>query len=157
MPTLYQRVHAALLDTDAPTDMDFQAIYATLNEEEIEEAVRSRVRWERWDQVTPINGVSPEVIKARPDYAGGECYLIFVDGEVAYFQPHGPGEGIDPITPEELPDIAQSHVEIILDTMLVNQIADTVRAQYQKMLEWRTHQEFEVRRTPSPGRRRGAL
>lgn len=158
MPTMYQRVYEALaLDADAPIGVDFQAIYSSLNEEEIEEDVRRRVRWERWDQDTPINGVPPETVKQRSDYAGGECYFIYVDEMAAYFQPHGPGEGIDPITPEELPDVAQAHVEIVVDTMLVNAIADAVKSQYQKMLSWRAHQEFEERRTPIPGRRRGSL
>lgn len=67
------------------------------------EAEREAVNttWELWDKETPINGVSADEILARPDYPGGEIYLIYINGALAVLQPHAPREGMHAMSVDE--------------------------------------------------------
>lgn len=82
---------------------------------------RNRFKIETWDKVTPINGVPAEKILAREDVPDdGEVYLIYVDGNLLYFQPHDPFQaGIVPMTKENVLEIANKHVD-----QLAWQVAD---------------------------------
>lgn len=56
---------------------------------ELEQQARYRV--EVWDKQSLINGVSPEVIMERVP-AGGEVYMIYIDGNLTFLQPHDPDQ-----------------------------------------------------------------
>lgn len=76
-------------------------VFATIDQGPIEEASLERVRYEIWDQESPLNGVVAADIKARADYVGGEVYLLFVDDRLAVIQPIAPGvSGLTPMTLE---------------------------------------------------------
>jgi hypothetical protein len=75
------------------------------------ESVAAIISYEIWDKETPINGVPAEKILQRSDYAGGEVYLIYLDGVVGFLQPHHPSEGIHPMTTEDAIRAATEQVE----------------------------------------------
>lgn len=153
--TFYQRVYEGMaLDPERPSDLDFQAIFSLVDEQALRDAARERVTWNQWDKESPINGVPAEVVKEQPDYAGGEAYFVYVDGQLTYFQPHRLGEGLEPITPEELPSMAQDHADEIIESLVQQQAVEFVRQQYQRMLSWRTQQEFAARQAAAPSERR---
>ena len=82
---------------------------------------RNRFRIEIWDKVTPINGVPAEKIIARDDVPDdGEVYLIYVDGQLRFLQPHDPFQaGIVPMTKDTVEQIANQHID-----QLAWQVAD---------------------------------
>lgn len=86
-------------------DVDIDALYA-------EHA--ARVRWAIWDKETDINGVAPERVMARADYGGGEIYLIYIDGQLVFLQPHAPN-GSEPVSEDDVEDIAGSHAADIVN------------------------------------------
>lgn len=56
-----------------------------------EQEQQARYRIEVWDKQSLINGISPEVIMERvPE--GGEVYMIYVDGNLTFLQPHDPDQ-----------------------------------------------------------------
>lgn len=99
------------IDT-ALAQVDQQAIF---NQE------RSRFRIEIWDKVTHINGVPAEKIIARDDVPDdGEIYLIYVNGQLRFLQPHDPFQaGIVPMTKNNVMTIASQHAD-----QLAWQVAD---------------------------------
>ncbi len=106
-------VNKTLAEIDAAlAQVDQQAIF---NQE------RSRFRVEVWNKVTPINGVPAEKIIAREDVPDdGEIYLLYVDGQLRYLQPHDPFRaGIVPMTAENVMQVANQHVD-----QLTWQVAD---------------------------------
>lgn len=99
------------IDT-ALAQVDQQAIF---NQE------RSRFRIEIWDKVTHINGVPAEKIIAHDDVPDdGEIYLIYVNGQLRFLQPHDPFQaGIVPMTKNNVMTIASQHAD-----QLAWQVAD---------------------------------
>ena len=98
------------IDT-ALSQIDQQAVF---NQE------RSRFKIEIWDKVTPINGVPAEKILAREDVPDGEVYLVYVDDQLLYLQPHDPFQaGIVPLTAETVEQVANQHID-----QLAWQVAD---------------------------------
>ena len=74
---------------------------------------RVRFKVEVWDKTTPINGVHAEKIIAREDVPDdGEIYLLYVDGQLRFLQPHDPFQaGIVAMTPESVLEIANKHAD----------------------------------------------
>lgn len=106
-PEIRQELEARL---DKRLDDAHVALLSVVLDEEGEvKKAKERVRSEIWDQKTPINGVSPELILARPDYAGGEIYLVYVDDHLTYLQPHKPGPGFERIDKAEAKALADDH------------------------------------------------
>jgi hypothetical protein len=166
-PTIYQLVHdAVVVGPDAPSELDFTTFYASQDEAVVRLAARQRVHWERWDQTSSVSGIPAEEVKQRPDYTGGECYLVYIDGQLTYFQPHGMGEGVDPISEEDLSAVAQAHVEVIIESLTVSMLIERIRAQHEQVQEFATRQEFANRQglessgvfdSTDTTRRRGSL
>lgn len=100
---------------------EIDAALAQVDQQAIFDQERSRFRIEIWDKVTPINGVPAEKIIAREDVPDdGEIYLLYVDGQLRYLQPHDPFQaGIVPMTKENVLEIANRHVD-----QLAWQVAD---------------------------------
>lgn len=97
--------------TKTLTEVD--AALTQVNQEAIFDQERSRFRVEVWDKITPINGVPAEKILAREDVPDdGEIYLVYVDGNLLYFQPHDPFQaGIVPMTKDNVLEVANRHVD----------------------------------------------
>ena len=78
---------------------------------------RGRFRVEVWDKTSPINGVEPEKIVSshglNPD---DRVYLIYVDGNLVYLQPHNPfSGGLVRLTAEDVVQVAKRHVDQLVD------------------------------------------
>ena len=88
----------------ALSQIDQQAVF---NQE------RARFKVEVWDKVTPINGVPAEKIIAREDVPNdGEIYLLYVDDQLRFFQPHNPFQaGLVPMTRDNVLQIANQHAD----------------------------------------------
>ncbi len=70
---------------------DVDALLATYDYPTLREQEKTRFRVEIWDKKTPINGVAPEQILTDTP-AGGEVYLIYIDGNLVYLQKHDPDQ-----------------------------------------------------------------
>jgi len=92
---------------------EIDAALAQIDQQAIFEQERTRFKVEVWDKVTPINGVPAEKIIAREDVPDdGEIYLLYVDGQLRYLQPHNPFQaGIVPVTKDNVLQIANQHVD----------------------------------------------
>lgn len=117
-------VTKSLSEIDAAlSQIDQQAI--------LNDIIQSRFRIEIWDKQSPINGVPAEKIIARDDVPDdGEIYLVYVDGNLQYLQPHDPFQaGIVAMTSENVMDIAQRHVEQIATQIADEQVFEMVLEQ----------------------------
>lgn len=92
---------------------EINAALAQVDQQAIFNQERNRFKIEVWDKVTPINGVPAEKIIAREDILdNGEIYLLYVDGQLRYLQPHDPFQaGIVPMTAENVVQIANQHAD----------------------------------------------
>lgn len=101
------------------------AVLIGVNEVEERAKIAARVSWEPWDWVSPINGVSAEEIRARPDVLPGQAYLIVVDGAPRIFQPHAPGvAGLAPIESEAaMRAAAEQQMRELIDGLTIQHIA----------------------------------
>ena len=80
---------------------------------------------ELWDRVTPINGVSAEIVLSRPDVPDvGYIYLVKdSSGKVIIFQPHLPGaEGYIPMSEEQALEHGGNHRDEMIAQMIFSQI-----------------------------------
>ncbi|EID42845.1 hypothetical protein [Parageobacillus thermoglucosidasius] len=117
-------VNKSLAEIDAVlSQIDQQAI--------LNEIIQNRFRIEVWDKQSPINGVPAEKIIARDDVLDdGEVYLVYVDGNLIYLQPHDPFQaGIVAMTSENVMEIAQRHVEQIATQYADEQVFEMVLEQ----------------------------
>jgi hypothetical protein len=98
-------INKTLAEIDAAlAQIDQQAVF---NQEHV------RFEVAVWDKVTPINGVPAEKIITREDVPDdGEIYLLYVDGQLRFLQPHDPFQGgIVPMTKDNVLRIANQHVD----------------------------------------------
>lgn len=75
------------------TRQELAFAYLEVDQEAVEEAVRSSIRYEVWDQESPINGRPAEEVKRRRADLGEAAYLIYVDDQLKFFQPTDPVTG----------------------------------------------------------------
>lgn len=87
----------------------------------------ARVRWAVWDKVTDINGVPPERVMARSDYSGGEIYLIYIDGQLVFLQPHRPN-GSEPVWADEVEEVAALHAAEMVSGYVFEDLVHRVAA-----------------------------
>lgn len=104
--------------------------YPTLRAQE-----STRYRVEIWDGVSPINGVPAATIMERvprhPDGTPGSVYLIYVDGNLVYLQPHDPEQaGLVPMTPE----VALQKAQKIVDQLVEQAVDERVRREVLRQL-----------------------
>lgn len=91
---LDQEVHERLKQAGANVSLpDVTRELAGIDQEFIAEEEQSRLTYEVWDKVSPINDASAERMLAREDVdSSAEIYLLrdARTGKVIYFQPHKP-------------------------------------------------------------------
>lgn len=83
----------------------------------------ARIEWAIWDKETPINSVPAETILARGDYAGGEIYLIWIDGQLSVLQPHHPDVNA-PVEADEAHEVAALHAAAIATDFAVGELIE---------------------------------
>jgi len=107
---------------------EIDAALAQIDQQAIFEQERTRFKVEVWDKVTPINGVPAEKIVAREDVPDdGAVYLLYVDGQLRYLQPHDPFQaGIVPMTKDNVLQIANQHVDQLAWQAADEKIFETV-------------------------------
>lgn len=111
------------------TPGDVALAATSIDVDAISSDVDARVSWEVWDKSTPINGVEPDYFLNRDDYAGGEVYLVRLDGRVVMVQPHVPGvDGLEPITPNVVRRLAEEQKQQIVEDMSFIAVVDAVEA-----------------------------
>lgn len=88
----------------------------------------NRIQWAIWDKETPINGVAPERVLARADYAGGEIYLIYIDGQLVFLQPHRP-DAADPVEADEAHEIAATHAAELVEEQFMHHLVTQIASQ----------------------------
>ena len=90
-----------------------------------------RMRYEIWDKKMAINGVdAKEIIKSR-DYTIGQAYIIYVDGNILYFQDHNPNEeGYVKMTKTQAKEIAedfiQKTIELSTDNIITTRVIEKI-------------------------------
>ena len=91
---------------------EVETALATVNQEAMFNTERSRYTIAVWDKVSPINGVSAEqVLQGRNDICG-EVYLVYVDGNLLFFQPHNPAHaGFVGMDAQQVLVVANSHAD----------------------------------------------
>jgi hypothetical protein len=96
------------------------------------EGARQRVTWEVWDWTSPINGVSAEEIRQRPDVIPGEAYIISVDGVPTIFQPHSPNEA--GFTAIQDTSVAQEQIDLLATQLAMAPALEKARRRQAQVL-----------------------
>ena len=94
---------------------------------EIINSIKDRYNYEIWDNKSPINGVNAEDIINSRSYKIGKAYLIYIDGDLVFFQDHNPEEsGYKKMTKAEAERFAKQKIneliENTVDTIILNKI-----------------------------------
>lgn len=111
------------------TNAEVALAYMSIDVASITQQAESRVTWQAWDRTTPINGVDPEHFLARGDFANADAvYLIMVDGHTVYVQPHTREEGLNPILPEDVDQLAEEHAKEIGDGLVFDALVSALAA-----------------------------
>lgn len=97
------------------------------NREEIINSIKDRYTYEIWDNKSPINGVNAEDIINSRSYKIGKAYLVYIDGDLVFFQDHNPEEnGYEKMTKAEAERFAKQKIneliENTVDTIILNKI-----------------------------------
>ena len=92
---------------------EIETVLSQVDQQAVFEQERARIRVEVWDKLTPINGIPAEKIIAREDVPNdGEIYLLYVDDQLRFFQPHNPFQaGLVPMTRDNVLQIANQHAD----------------------------------------------
>lgn len=101
---------------------DRENIYKTQN---------ARYRYEIWDKKSNINGVSAKTIIKERKYDIDSAYLIYIDGNLVYFQDHNPNEsGYVKMSKKEINKIAEDFinqkVNENVDNIITNKVITTI-------------------------------
>lgn len=108
------------------SEADVALAFVRIDQAKLQEEQRSRITWRRWDGEEMIGGARPVDIRSRNDYLGGEIYLISIDGQLVYLQPHHP-ESHDPIREDELEDVVERHIQTIVDDLVFQAAVDLAK------------------------------
>ncbi len=101
------------------------------NREEIKQIQEKRFEYEIWDNKTAINGIdAKEIINSR-GYTIDKAYLIYIDGNLVYFQDHNPNEsGYIKMNKTQAKKIAEefikNKIEEYVDSVIVNKVIQTI-------------------------------
>lgn len=114
---------------------DVEAALGQIDYEALRAQERQRYEIRLWDKVSPINGVAPEQILERvpkhPDGSYGEVYLIYIDGNLVYLQPHDPRQaGLVPMDAA----LAQQRAQEIVDQLVEQAVDQQVRREVLRQL-----------------------
>ncbi len=95
--------------------------------EEIINSIKDRYTYEIWDNKSPINGINAEDIINSRNYKIGKAYLVYIDGDLVFFQDHNPEKsGYEKMTKAEAERFAKQKIneliESTVDTIILNKI-----------------------------------
>ena len=95
--------------------------------EEIINSVKDRYTYEIWDNKSSINGIKAEDIISSRTYKIGKAYLVYIDGDLVFFQDHNPEKsGYERMTKAEAERFAKQKIneliENTVDTIILNKI-----------------------------------
>lgn len=100
---------------------DFLSLY---NYAEIKNQEMSKLRYEVWDGVSPINGISANVIRSQYPYAN-KIYLVYYNDVPIYLQPHKPFvNGLIPISEDEIDAVAGEHLNYIAENFATQKLIE---------------------------------
>ena len=107
---------------------EVETALSEVDTESIFNTERAKYKIEVWDKVSPINGISASKILERTDIPeGGEIYLIYINNQLVYLQPHDPFQaGLVPLTSENVLDIANQHIDQLAWQAANEKIFETV-------------------------------
>jgi len=107
---------------------EVETALSEVDTESIFNTERAKYKIEVWDKVSPINGISASKILERTDIPeGGEIYLIYINNQLVYLQPHDPFQaGLVPLTSENVLDIANRHIDQLAWQAANEKIFETV-------------------------------
>lgn len=110
---------------------DINNLIATQDREKISATQKERYQYEIWDKKSAINGVdAKEIIESRK-YDINQAYLIYIDGELVYFQDHNPNEtGYKTMNKTEAKKQAETFinekVEEAVDNIILNYVLNNI-------------------------------
>lgn len=104
----------------------------SFNIEDMKTTEQKRYRYEIWDKKEPINGVDAKTIISSRSYEINQAYLIYIDGQLVYFQDHNPYEsGFAKMTKTDVKKIAekfiQDKVESNVNSYVINSIYQKIK------------------------------
>ena len=107
---------------------EVETALSEVDTESIFNTERAKYKIEVWDKVSPINGISASKILERTDIPeGGEIYLIYINNQLVYLQPHDPFQaGLVPLTSENVLNIANRHIDQLAWQAANEKIFETV-------------------------------
>jgi len=107
---------------------EVETALSEVDTESIFNTERAKYKIEVWDKVSPINGISASKVLERADISeGSEIYLIYINNQLVYLQPHDPFQaGLVPLTSENVLDIANRHIDQLAWQAANEKIFETV-------------------------------
>lgn len=101
------------------------------NREKIKQTQEERFKYEIWDNKTAINGIDAKEIIDSRGYTIDKAYLIYIDGNLVYFQDHNPNEnGYVKMNKTQAKKIAEefikNKIEEYVDSVIVNKVIQTI-------------------------------
>ena len=107
---------------------EVETALSEVDTESIFNTERAKYKIEVWDKVSPINGISASKVLERADISeGNEIYLIYINNQLVYLQPHDPFQaGLVPLTSENVLDIANRHIDQLAWQAANEKIFETV-------------------------------
>lgn len=104
---------------------DVKGTLATIDIETLKKTTVNRIQVKIWEEGDLIGGIA---LRAHPNPehrarlvrnldAGGNIYLVYIDGKLVYNQWHIKGEGIAPITDDRLQDVVDDHIKEIAQSL----------------------------------------
>lgn len=98
-----------------------------MNREEIIKSIKDKYTYEIWDNKTSINGVKAEDIINSRNYKIGKAYLIYIDGDLTFFQDHNPEKvGYEKMTKTEAEKFAKKKIDELIENTVDTIILDKI-------------------------------
>jgi hypothetical protein len=116
-----KRVNAMIRDERANLDPNK---LASLNINQISTDIASQWKFEEWDKISPINGVSASrVIEKYNIEEDDSVFMLLQNDRVVFFQPFEPGvQGKSKMTPANVRTIAQDMLDKVIDAVIIQTI-----------------------------------
>lgn len=116
-----KRVNAMIRDERANLDPNK---LASLNINQISTDIASQWKFEEWDKISPINGVSASrVIEKYNIEEDDSVFMLLQNDRVVFFQPFEPGvQGKSKMTPANVRTIAQDMLDQVIDAVIIQTI-----------------------------------
>ena len=106
---------------------EIESLISKIDREQIKKVQAKRFRYEIWDKKKYINGVSPKEIIKNRNYKIDKAFLIYIDGNLVYFQDHKPEEtGYVKINKNDASKIAEDFINKKIEENIDNIIVEKV-------------------------------